>query len=209
MERLGIFGGSFDPPHRAHLALARQACRELHLSRVLWVLTPDPPHKDRPDLTPYPLRRKMLQAALAGHPEYELCEVEAERPGPHYTVDTVRILRERNPGAEIYLLLGEDSLRDLPTWDRPGDLLPMCTLAVMRRAWAAADPVSLEKALPGISARTHLLKTAMIDISSTDIRERVRTGVTIHKMVPRPVEKIILSEGVYLVHNASEPNGKA
>jgi nicotinate-nucleotide adenylyltransferase len=197
MERLGILGGTFDPPHNGHLALAAGSLRPLHLSGVLWVLTPDPPHKDRPDLTPYPLRRNMLQAATGGNPAYTLCEVELERPGPHYMTDTIRILHQRNPSAEFTLLLGEDSLRDLPDWHRPQDLLRLCRLAVMRRSGAKADMVLLESVLPGIGSRTTFLDSAPMDVSSTEIRDRVKHGESIGDLVPGAVAKIIHRESLY------------
>jgi nicotinate-nucleotide adenylyltransferase len=197
MERLGILGGTFDPPHNGHLALARESLRSLRLTGVLWVLTPDPPHKDRPDLTPYPLRRKMLQAVTGENPAFTLCEVELERPGPHYMTDTIRILRQRNPIAEYTLLLGEDSLRDLPDWHRPQDLLRLCRLAVMRRSSAKADMVSLESVLPGIGSRTTFLDSAPMDVSSTEIREWVQRGEKIDHLVPAAVAGIIRRESLY------------
>jgi nicotinate-nucleotide adenylyltransferase len=198
MERLGIFGGTFDPPHLAHLVLAGEACRQLSLDRVLWVLTPDPPHKDNPDITPYSIRRQMLQAAIVANQAFELCEVESERPGPHYMVDTVRILQELNPDNEWFLLLGEDSLRDLPTWHSPRQLLRLCPLVVMRRPGAAADLAALEMALPGITGRVRFIDSPLLDISSTDIRARARRGEDIHPFVPNPVREIIQRERRYV-----------
>ena len=197
MERLGIFGGTFDPPHNAHLRLATEACRQLDLKHVLWVLTPDPPHKERPDLSPYPLRRQMLIAAISGQAHFLLSEVEAERPGPHYMVDTVRILMSRHPGSVFFLLLGEDSLRDLPLWHQPRDLLSQCPLVVMRRPDAAADLAALEIVLPGITDRTRFLNAPQMDISSTGLRDLVRRGKSIDEYVPAQVEEIIAREKLY------------
>ena len=197
MERLGILGGTFDPPHNGHLALAARSLRQLHLTSVVWVLTPDPPHKDLPDITAYPVRREMLETAIAGIPAYRLSEVESERPGPQYMVDTISILRECNPKAELTLLLGEDSLRDLPTWHRPGEILVLCELAVLRRSDRKADMVSLEIQLPGIGARTTFLDAAPLDISSTEIRDRIRHGETVAGMMPDAVEKIIRRKSLY------------
>lgn len=197
MERLGILGGTFDPPHNGHLALAARSLRQLHLTSVVWVLTPDPPHKDLPDITAYRVRREMLETAIAGNPAFLLSEVESERPGPQYMVDTISILRERNPKAEFTLLLGEDSLRDLPTWHRPGDILLMCQLAVLRRSNRKEDMVALEIQLPGIGARTTFLDAAPLDISSTEIRDRIRRGESIERMVPAGVERIIRRQSLY------------
>ena len=197
MERLGILGGTFDPPHNGHLALAARSLRQLHLTSVVWVLTPDPPHKDLPDVTAYVVRREMLETALAGNPAFLLSEVESERLGPHFMVDTISILQERNSKAKLILLLGEDSLRDLPTWHRPGEILARCELAVLRRSDRKADMVALEIQLPGIGARTTFLDAAPLDISSTEIRERIRRGETVAGMMPDAVEKIIRRESLY------------
>ncbi|HEY5118661.1 MAG TPA: nicotinate-nucleotide adenylyltransferase [Anaerolineales bacterium] len=197
MERLGILGGTFDPPHNGHLALAARSLRQLHLTSVVWVLTPDPPHKDLPDITAYGVRREMLETAIAGNPAFILSEVESERPGPQYMVDTISILQEQNPKAELTLLLGEDSLRDLPTWHRPGDILALCELAVLRRSDRKADMVALETDLPGIGARTTFLDAAPLDISSTEIRDRIRHGETVAGMMPAAVEKIIRRKSLY------------
>jgi nicotinate-nucleotide adenylyltransferase len=197
MERLGILGGTFDPPHNGHRTLAEASLRKLQLDGVLWVLTPDPPHKTRPDITPYALRREMLQSAIAGNPAFLLCEVEAERPGPHYMVDTIAILQARNPQADYTLLLGEDSLRDLPLWNRPEDVIALCKLAVLRRPDRQADMAALEILLPGIGARTTYLDAPPVDISSTEIRDRIRRGETIAGLVPIEVEIIIRRELLY------------
>jgi nicotinate-nucleotide adenylyltransferase len=197
MERLGLLGGTFDPPHNGHRMLAAESLRQLRLGGVLWVLTPDPPHKDRPDITPYALRREMLLAAIADNPAFSLCEVESERPGPHYMVDTISILQMRNPDAEFTLLLGEDSLRDLPLWDRPREILAHCRLAVLRRPDQQADMAALEEFFPGIGAQTVFLDAAPVDISSTEIRNRIRRGDTIAGLVPTAVEVIIRRESIY------------
>jgi nicotinate-nucleotide adenylyltransferase len=197
MERLGILGGTFDPPHNGHRTLAGESLRQLRLACVLWALTPDPPHKNRPDISPYSLRREMVRAAIAGNPDFILCEVESERPGPHFMADTIAVLQKRNPAAELFLLLGEDSLRDLPSWRRPRDLLALCPLVVLHRPDRKADLAALEKQLPGIGARITFLDAAPVDISSTVIRERIRRGEPIEGMLPASVEKIIRREHLY------------
>jgi nicotinate-nucleotide adenylyltransferase len=196
MEGLGILGGTFDPPHNAHLALAERSLRQLPLSRVIWVLTPDPPHKDD-NITPYPLRREMLEAAIAGNPRFELSEVEAERRGPHYMVDTLRILHQRNPDAVYTLLLGGDSLRDILRWHRPKQLIRLCALAVLRRPGTRVGMARLEKFVPGISKRTVFIEAPPMQISSTHIRSLVREGKPIAGQVPPAVEAIIRRNGLY------------
>jgi nicotinate-nucleotide adenylyltransferase len=169
----------------------------LKLAGVLWVLTPDPPHKDDPNITPYTVRREMVLAAIAGNPAFALCEVEAERPGPHYMVDTIAILQKRNPEADYTLLLGEDSLRDLPLWDRPRDVLALCKLGVLRRPDRKADMAALEILLPGIGARTTFLDAPPVEISSTEIRNRLRRGEPVEGRIPAAVEEIIRREFLY------------
>jgi nicotinate-nucleotide adenylyltransferase len=197
MEGLGILGGTFDPPHNAHLALAEGALRQLPLIRVMWVLTPDPPHKDD-RITPYPLRREMLLAAIAGNPLFALNEVEAERRGPHYMVDTLRILHQRIPDTEFTLLLGGDSLRDILRWHHPKQLIRLCKLAVLRRPGTRVGMARLEKFVPGISKRTVFIEAPPVQISSTSIRSLVREGKTIAGQVPPAVGDIIRRNGLYL-----------
>ena len=114
--RLGIFGGTFDPPHIGHLVLASEAYHQLKLDRLLWVLTPRPPHKPNQQITALEYRIEMVQAIVEDEPTFELSRVEIDRPPPHYAVDTVEILGKRFPGARLIYLVGGDSLRDLPLW---------------------------------------------------------------------------------------------
>ena len=111
--RIGIFGGTFDPPHVGHLILAAEARDQLDLDCVLWVVTPDPPHKTTRALTPLETRLVMVHAAIDGDERFQISRIEIDRPGPHYSADTVRILAEEYPGSQLYYLMGGDSLRDL------------------------------------------------------------------------------------------------
>jgi len=197
MARLGLFGGTFDPPHTAHLILAEAAREQLALERVWWLLTPDPPHKERPDLTPYADRKRLLEAAIAGNAGFLLCETEQERPGPHYMADTMDILQARRPDDAFVLLVGEDSLRDLPLWHQPERLLRKFPLAVLRRPGSEADLAGLEKALPGVAARVTFLDAPRQEISSTAIRSCVRAGRSIRYWLPSDVETVIRAESLY------------
>ncbi len=196
MEGLGILGGTFDPPHNAHLALAIRSLEQLPLARVMWVLTPDPPHKDD-SITAYPLRREMLLAAIAGNPLFTLSEVEAERRGPHYMVDTLRILHKRIPDTEFTLLLGGDSLRDILRWHYPKQVIRMSKLAVLRRPGTRVGMARLEKFIPGISKRTVFIEAPPMQISSTNIRSLVREGKSVAGQVPPAVEEIIRRNRLY------------
>lgn len=176
-ETLGIFGGTFDPPHLGHLILAAEALQQLQLTRVLWVLTPQPPHKPGQKITSLRHRQEMLSGMLAQVPGFELSMSEAERPGPHYTIETLRLLQKQFSGDELVLLIGEDSLRALPTWYQPAEIIAaVAGLGVMRRPGAAADLDLLEAAYPGISAKIRFVGAPQLEISSSTIRQRIVTG---------------------------------
>jgi len=195
---IGIFGGTFDPPHRGHLALAAAARSQLGLSRLLWVLTPDPPHKQILTITPLSQRLSMLRLALAGHPDYELSMVETDRPGPHFALDTVRILARQNPGAGLVYLMGGDSLRDLPAWHRPLDLIAVLdALGVMRRPGDALDLQALEQVLPGLIAKVRWVEAPPVDISASEIRARAAAGRSFRRLVPPAVYSFIFDNGLY------------
>ena len=148
--RIGVFGGTFDPPHIGHLVLAADALNQLKLDRVLWVLTPVPPHKQGQMISPVDQRLALVQAAIEGEARYKLSRVELDRPGPHYAVDSVRLLQEQNPKAEFIYLLGGDSLRDLPMWYKPQEFIRLISgLGVMRRPGVDIDSVGDGRSLAG------------------------------------------------------------
>lgn len=196
--RLGIFGGTFDPPHLGHLILAAEALQALGLERVLWVLTPDPPHKQELQISPLPARLEMLRASIAGEPAFELCGIELERPGPHYAVDTLRLLRERHPQDALIYLIGGDSLRDLPRWSRPAELVAACdALGVMRRPGDAVDLAALEASVPGVSAKVRYVQAPLCDIAASDIRQRVRQGRPYRYFLTPAAAEIIRQRHLY------------
>ena len=121
-NRIGLFGGTFDPPHLGHLILASEAQSQLELTRLLWILTPEPPHKHDQLITSVEHRLAMVNLAIADNPSFELSRIELDRPGPHYTLDTIKLVAEQNPNAEIVPIIGGDSLRNLPTWHDLKDL---------------------------------------------------------------------------------------
>jgi nicotinate-nucleotide adenylyltransferase len=195
--RLGLLGGSFDPPHNGHLLLARAACAQLGLGRVLWVVTADPPHKQDAGMSLVADRIDMVLAAIGPEPAFALSRVDVDRPGPHWAADTVALLAAEHPGAELVYLMGGDSLRDLPTWGRPREFLACCTLGVLRRPGDDVDLAALEQVLPGITARTTFVNVPPLDISSTAIRRRVRAGLPIDRLVPPAVAALIAERGLY------------
>ena len=176
--RLGVFGGTFDPPHIAHLILAMEAYEQLHLDRVLWVLTPNPPHKpDRRDITPLAIRLEMLNAAIAGNPAFAVSRADIDRPPPHYATGTMKALRIEFPSDTLVYLIGGDSLRDLPTWHEPQEFLAAVDeLGVMRRPGARLNLAALETLLPSLHLKLRFVHAPLIEISGTVIRQRAAAG---------------------------------
>lgn len=195
--RLGILGGTFDPPHNAHLIMAEQAREQLKLDRVLWVVAADPPHKQGQKISPIEDRLRMVDMAVAGNSAFEVSLVDVERPGPHYTVDMLSLLALQYPGSEMFLLLGADSLCDLPTWRNPVQLIQKASLAVMQRPGVLYDLAVLDRAIPGLKKRVVFLETSLIAISSGEIRERVAAGRTIRYLLPAEVEAYVHRQGLY------------
>lgn len=198
MQSIGIFGGTFDPPHIGHLILAAEAQSEFKLERLLWVLTPDPPHKQNKAVTSLSYRQAMVELALAGNPDFELSRADMDRPGPHYAVDTVKIIAGQHPGARLMYLMGGDSLRDLPTWHDPAGFLAACdSIGVLRRPKARADMDALEKKIPGIGKKVCFMDAPLLDIAAHDIRERVAQGRPFRYYVPEKVYEYILENRLY------------
>ncbi|HET7143596.1 MAG TPA: nicotinate-nucleotide adenylyltransferase [Anaerolineales bacterium] len=176
-KKIGLFGGTFDPPHIVHLILASEAAYQFGLSRVYWVLTPDPPHKQEQPITPLRQRLEMLQLVIAGNSMFEISRLEIERPGPHYTVDTVRLLAEEQPDAEIVLLIGGDSLRDIPSWRFAADLVAAVSkIGVLRRPGDRFDMSALEAKTPGLAQKVLFIDAQLQNLSSHEIRRRIMSG---------------------------------
>jgi nicotinate-nucleotide adenylyltransferase len=196
--KIGVFGGTFDPPHLAHLILADEACSQLGLECVLWVLTPDPPHKQGQLVTPLEDRLLMVEAALADNPLFILSRIEIDRPAPHYALDTVRLLKAQKPGSELIYLIGSDSLRDLPTWHRPRDFVEAChSLGVMQRPDVQIDLAALETKIPGLLIKLRLIHAPLIEISASQIRQRISQEAPYRYYLPPGVYKIIQERGLY------------
>ncbi len=196
--RIGIFGGTFDPPHIAHQVLAAEALEQLELDRLLWVLTPMPPHKQGVAISPVEQRLKLVRAAITGEARFQLSRVELDRPGPHFAVDTVRLLQEQHPGDEFTYLLGGDSLRDLPLWYKPQEfVLHISGLGVMRRPGVDIDTDKLEIQLPGIWKKVRYFETPLLDISSSAIRTRIAEGKPFRYFLPSPVYDLIRRNHYY------------
>lgn len=195
--RLGVLGGTFDPPHHGHLILAEMARDQLKLERVLWVPAADPPHKQGQTITPADHRLAMLRIALRGSPDFILSRADVDRPGPHYTVDLMDILADEYPQATWFFLVGGDSLRDLPTWHQPSRLIEQCALGVMPRPGVTYDMTELESLFPGITSRVTFLDAPQVDIAASEVVQRIRAGKSIRYLVPPGVEDYIETHRLY------------
>ncbi len=197
--RLGIYGGSFDPVHLGHLLLA-ETCREAcELDRVLFLPCGQSPHKPRGAVATGQQRAEMLAFAVAGDPRFGVCRIELERSGPSFTVETLRQLRVEQPDSEFFFLMGADSLADLPLWREPQAILELATIVAVNRGHRPPpDWSSLESRLgPSVRDRVRFVTMPAIDLSATEIRERIRLGQSVRFRVPRAVEEYIRHNGLY------------
>lgn len=196
--RLGILGGTFDPIHIGHLILAEEARYLLDLDQVLLAPAADPPHKRQQDKSPAAHRVKMVELAIADNPHLALSRIDVDRPGPHYTLDMVRLLQaQHGPGVEFFFLMGLDSLVDLPTWHRPAELMQQCRLVAFSRPDADFDWTALEAALPGVRQRVGLLPMPLMQISSRDLRQRAQQGRPLRYQVLPQIEQYIHEQRLY------------
>jgi nicotinate-nucleotide adenylyltransferase len=197
-ERLGVFGGTFDPPHIGHLILAAEACADLHFDCLLWVLTPIPPHKLGQPITSLEHRLAMLELAISDDAKFELSRIEMDRPGPHYMADTMRLLTDQHPSADLVLLIGGDSLRDLPTWHQAAELVSAChEIGVIRRPGDSLDLPAVERAVPGTQAKVRFVDAPLLDISSSDIRRRIHERLPFRYYLSQSVCEYILRNQLY------------
>ncbi len=196
--RVGVFGGTFDPPHLGHLILAAEASSQMKLDKLLWVLTPDPPHKRDQHLTPIEIRFELVKLSLMDDPTFEMCRVDLDRPGPHYTLDTVKLIKQEYPGADVFYLIGGDSLHDYPNWHKASELLDELNgLGVMRRPGDQVDISLLESQISGISQKIHFIEAPLLEIASHQIRRRIRQGRPFRYYVLPVVYRKILEAGYY------------
>jgi nicotinate-nucleotide adenylyltransferase len=187
--KVGIFGGTFDPPHNGHLIAAQDAYAELALDKVLFIPARMPPHKQHENLTAAAVRLAMIRAATAGDERFEVSDIELRRTGPSYTADTLRELRETRSGDAFFLLLGVDQVRDFHTWGQPEWILKNSELVMLARG-------GIED-VPNDDIVRKTVQVTRVDVSSTLVRERVRTGRPIRYLVPAAIEKIIADERLY------------
>ncbi|MDY6876328.1 MAG: nicotinate-nucleotide adenylyltransferase [Chloroflexota bacterium] len=195
--RLGVLGGTFDPPHYGHLALAETARVQLGLDCVLFVPSGHPPHKSKRPLTPAHQRVALVEVAIADNSAFALSRVDLDRPGLHYTVEMLALLRREYPAAELFFLMGGDSLAEFLTWRDPAGIVRQARLAVMRRPGDEPDLEALERAVPGLRERLVWLDAPCLDIAASDLRRRARAGLPLRYLVPPPVEACIREFRLY------------
>ncbi len=202
MAGTGIFGGSFNPVHVGHLILAERARSERSLDEVLFVPAPRPPHKSDRPLIAARHRMRMVELAIEGNPAFTALPLEIEREGPSYTLTTVRQLRQEKGGADLYLVLGGDSLHDIPTWWRAEELVREVDIIAFDRPGSTVE-AALSR-LTGVfgeawAERVRELKVEapLLDMSATDVRCRVGEGKSVRYLVPDAVHRYIIDNGLY------------
>lgn len=190
--RVGVFGGAFDPPHLGHVAVARAAAEGASLDRVLWVPAAVPPHKQGRVFAPADARRRMVEAAIRDQPDFEVCDLELERGGVSYTVDTLRALRSVAPDWRLFLIVGADLLPQFPSWKAPEEILELAVLVTAARGSTAPVHAAGEMEL-----RPQVVPMPRVDVSSSEARKRVAEKKSHSTMLPSQVTSIIESEGLY------------
>jgi len=194
--RLGLFGGTFDPIHLGHLVLAEQCREACGLDLVWFVVAGSPPHKPGgPSAVAH--RLEMVRIAIAGHPAFEVSEIETKRPGPHYSVETLESIHRERPDDELYFLIGADSLADLPFWREPERITQLATIVVVNRP--GIDPTTTTQ-LPDFGPEAKPIVSVSvppIGIASNDLRRRLAEGRSIRYQVPRGVEAYINAHDLY------------
>ncbi|TAJ22434.1 MAG: nicotinate (nicotinamide) nucleotide adenylyltransferase [Nitrospirae bacterium] len=218
--RIGLFGGTFNPIHVCHVAVAAQCRDRLQLDRVLFIPSGDPPHKPPGSLAPARHRVEMVRHAIAGEPSFSVSEIEVHRTSKSYSIETVRALRtEHGPEAALFFIIGLDAFLDFPTWKEPGELLQLCHFVVVSRPpcafrslagmplLPAIDPAALaeldthrrDRVDAGASENAGLTLLALppCDASASDIRHRLRTGHSLSNLLPASVESYIIQFRLY------------
>jgi len=196
-NRIGVFGGTFDPIHIGHLIVAAEAVQALHLETLLFAPAGQPPHKPDVRISPAAHRVSMIEIAIRERPHFGLSEIDLHRPGLSYSVDLLARLQDEYPRSDLFYLIGADSLRDLHTWYEPERIPALATLVVAGRPGVTVQAAEVVRAIPSLEGRILFIDTPLIDISSTDIRDRVHSSRPIWRQVPREVENYIATHNLY------------
>jgi nicotinate-nucleotide adenylyltransferase len=198
MARIGVFGGTFDPVHHGHLIIADELRHRLGLERILFLPAGRPPHKTDQDVSADRHRVSMLQSAIDGDRYFDISYIDIENEGLSYTADSMREHQRRHPGYELMFLMGQDSFRDLPYWNRPGELAQLVRLGVAMRPGVVVDVEHVLNRVPEARNRVDFVDVPLIQIASSEIRRRVREHEPIRYQVPRTVEAYIREHRLYL-----------
>ena len=198
-ERIGILGGSFDPPQIGHLILAEYSREALGMSHVLFVPVADHPVKRGALRLPLAHRLAMLGLAISDNPDFSISRVDIDRAGPHYSADTVTLIRDQYPNADLYFVMGGDNLRALPTWERAPDLYRCCRLAVMKRADEDISARMHDDVLPGLAEKVDIVDVPLLSVwlSSTVVVDRLRAHLSVRYLVPDAVIAYINDHALY------------
>ncbi len=201
--KTGVMGGTFDPVHLGHLAVAAKAHQQLNLSELVFMPAGHPYFKAAATVTPARHRVKMLELAIGNKPGYRISLLEVGRQGPSYAVDSMaKMKQDLTLADELYFILGWDSFLSLPLWHEADRLIQLCRIvAAPRPGYPHPDMDKMERQLPGISRRVIILEGPLVDISATVIRDRIRRGLPVDDMVPPAVGQYILAQGLYTDNN--------
>ncbi len=191
MTRVGFFGGTFNPPHLAHLAAAESVRDQLKLDKILFVPAALPPHKIKANITPASQRLQMVKLAIEDNPFFDCSDIELRRKGLSYTVDTITEIKKKSE-YDLFLIMGVDLLVDFDSWKSPKRILEECTIVAMNRP--GFDLAAVDKDL---LSRVEIVNVPSVDISSTSIRRRVKSGRSIKYLVPPKVEEYIRANSIY------------
>ena len=191
-------GGTFDPIHYGHLAAAEEARAVAGLNEVVFLVAGIPPHKPDEPAAPSEDRLAMVERAIASNPSFVASRIELDRAGPSFTADSLEALAaDLGPETDLYLIMGMDSLAEIATWHRPDRLIELARLVVVRRPGYDADLEALDREIPGIAARTDIIDMPEVEVSSSDLQDRIRNGMPIKYQVPPGVEAYIYDNGLY------------
>lgn len=198
-ERIGIFGGTFDPPHLGHMILASEALCQLTLDKVLFMLSPDPPHKRGQEKSNVQDRLKMLEIMINNDSSFDISTVDLDRPGPHYTVDSMQLLHQFYPNAKLVYLMGADSIQSLyKVWYKAAEFVGLCDeIGVMLRPSTQLDTDGLEEHYPGINQKIRLIDAPLLEISSSEIRDRIQNGGHYRYYLDQAVYQYLITNQVY------------
>ena len=194
---IGIFGGTFDPPHVGHLVIADQALTQLKLDAVWFMPAGQPPHKLNNLVSAAAHRVAMTRLAIANHAGFHLSTFDVDRPAPHYSATAIETLEQQHPQHDWCFIMGADSLVDLPRWHTPRRLIALATLAVAGRPGVHPDLTEIERQVPGVSERIRWVDAPLVDLSSSQLRHMASAGASLRYLVPDAVIDYIQQHNLY------------